>query len=63
MKAAKIIRATLHLLIVVPIWWYLLVTILRGINASDLTWFLFWVYIPVAALCHTLGIIVEKAEK
>lgn len=35
-------------LITAHIWFYLLYQILTAINASELTWFLFWVYVPVS---------------
>jgi len=37
----------LGLFINMPIWLYLLYKILQAIEASELTWFLFIIYIPV----------------
>jgi hypothetical protein len=36
-----------RLAIILPIWYYLLYQILRRVEATDLMWFLFWVYVPV----------------
>lgn len=37
----------LRLLIVSPIWFYLVWYLLKSVNASQLAFFLFWVYMPV----------------
>jgi len=58
MKAAKTISVMLQILIIMPIWWFLLITILRAINASELTWFLFWIYVPVSVLVAVIREIV-----
>lgn len=44
--AFAIIRA----LVTQPIWYYLLYKILQAVKASDLMWFLFWVYLPVGII-------------
>ena len=38
----------LAIFITTPIWYYLLYEILVYIHASQLMWFLFWVYLPVS---------------
>ena len=50
MKIVSAICSILAVCIVAPIWYYLLYKILTAIQASELTWFLFWIYIPVALL-------------
>ena len=50
MKKSKIITLLLGLFITGPIWYYLLYKILQGVNASELMWFLYWVYVPVAII-------------
>lgn len=39
--------AILRILVTQPIWYYLLYKILQAVEATDLMWFLFWVYLPV----------------
>lgn len=51
----------LQLLVVQPIWYYLLYQILLLVHATDIMWFLFWVYLPVAILVLILGRIFEYA--
>lgn len=47
MKKVQIVAALLQMFIVLPIWFYLLYKILFFVNASELMWFLFWIYIPL----------------
>ena len=48
MNKLKIINGLLAIFVGLPIWFYILYQILDAINASELTWFLFWVYLPVS---------------
>jgi hypothetical protein len=56
----KAINAILVLLISAPIWYYLLYQILVRVNASELMFFLYWVYMPVAILASIIGKISES---
>lgn len=47
MKGLKILPGLLHLIVTFPIWYYLLYQVLVRVQASELMWFLFWVYMPV----------------
>ena len=47
MKTSKIIMVLLFLFSTGPIWYYLLYKILQAVNASELMWFLYWIYLPV----------------
>ncbi len=40
-----------------PIWYYLLYMILKAIEADKLTWFLFWVYVPIGLFVSGIGIV------
>lgn len=42
--------ALLQIFVADAIWFYLLFQILSRVGASDLMWFLFWVYTPVRVL-------------
>ena len=50
----KKIAGLLALFVTLPIWYYLLYKILLAVNASELMWFLFWVYFPASILVNTL---------
>jgi hypothetical protein len=39
--------AIIRILVTQPIWYYLLYKVLQSVEATDLMWFLFWVYFPV----------------
>ena len=54
MKAAKVISAILTLLITVPIWVYLIYQIMVRVQASELMWFLFWIYVPAHILANVI---------
>lgn len=40
------IGAAIAVFITMPIWYFLLYTLLKAANVDRLCWFLFWVYIP-----------------
>lgn len=50
----------LALFISTSIWYYILYQILVAIKASELTWFLFWVYVPVGFIVSILAKIVGQ---
>lgn len=43
-----------------PIWFYLLYQVLVRVNASELMWFLYWVYVPVALLVAAIQNMLEE---
>lgn len=47
-----IIAGVATILVVMPIWYYLLYSVLVRVNASELMWFLYWVYVPVGLISH-----------
>lgn len=50
----KLIGGLLALFITMPIWYFLLYRVLQSVNASELMWFLYWIYLPVGVLVQTL---------
>ncbi len=59
----KTIMAILSVLIVAPIWFYLLYCILVRVEASELMWFLFWIYIPVAVMVAVMRELIKESYK
>lgn len=49
--------------IYLPIWIFMMYRILKTIKADDLTWFLFWVYIPLVFIVTILLKISEVETK
>lgn len=47
MKALSVIAGLATLFVTLPIWYYLLYQVLSKVQATELMWFLFWVYVPV----------------
>ena len=60
MNKLKIVNGMVAAFLLVPIWLYLLHSILTAINASDLQWFLFWAYFPLHLFVAFVSKIVEK---
>jgi len=55
----KAIVLILSVFITLPIWLYLLYKILVLVNATELMWFLYWIYFPVAFLAHIVTKLLE----
>jgi hypothetical protein len=60
-KKTKIgcVLGLLSVLITQPLWFWLLYQILVRVQASELMWFLYWVYVPFAL---TLSILFKAVE-
>lgn len=54
-KRYLIIRTLLIIFVNLPIWYYLMYKVLQYVQASDLMWFLYWVYVPVGLLISIIG--------
>jgi hypothetical protein len=54
---------TLSILITYPIWYYLLYKILQYVQATDLMWFLYWVYVPVTLVISVASEFITKHMK
>ena len=59
MKKLKATRALLAVFVGLPIWFYLIYQILERVHASELMWFLFWVYLPVNIILVFIGKLIE----
>jgi hypothetical protein len=59
MKKLKIVQGLLAVFITLPLWFVLLYRLLDSTEANELTWFLYWVYVPVATLVNGIGRIFE----
>lgn len=56
----KTLISTLMILVGAPIWYYLLYKILVGVNATELMWFLYYIYVPVGLFGTIASKIVDK---
>jgi hypothetical protein len=61
MNKAKIINGILSISVVMPIWIYLWYKVLNMVGATDIMWFLFWVYVPVSFIVATIKIIADES--
>lgn len=55
MNKARVISALLSLFVSLPIWFWLIYQILLRVDASELMFFLFWVYVPVTVFAQLLA--------
>jgi hypothetical protein len=62
MKAMQTISALLSLIITMPIWFYLLYQVLVRVQATELMFFLFWIYFPVVMLTGILSNIAKSGK-
>lgn len=62
MKAWKIVSGLVAMFVVMPIWYYLLYQILVRVQASELMWFLYWIYFPVGIFMGVLTKIIETQK-
>lgn len=52
---AKTTKAILAIFITMPIWYYLMYKILVGVNATELMWFLFIIYVTIGLFVSILN--------
>ncbi len=62
MKSAKTISGILTVFLTMPIWYYLLYKILGSVNATELMWFLYWIYLPVNFFIQTVAKLSEGSK-
>lgn len=55
MGKMKVISALVSIFMTLPIWFYLLHEVLTAVSASDLSWFLYWVYVPASLFAGILA--------
>jgi hypothetical protein len=55
----ELIIGLLSCCITTPIWYFLLYQILKRVNATELMFFLFWVYVPASILATIITNIFE----
>jgi hypothetical protein len=60
MNKSKIVMVLLTIFVTLPSWFYLLYTILKAINASELTWFIFYIYLPSSVFISILAKVIDK---
>ena len=60
MKAAKIVAGVISLGVTLPIWLYLLYKLLENGQATELMWFLYWIYVPASVV---VGVITRAILK
>jgi len=63
MKAMQLIAGLLALFVTLPIWFYLMFKILQGVNATELMWFLYWIYLPAHLFMATVQKVAEISER
>lgn len=62
MKGLKIFVALVGLCITLPIWFFLVYTMLCAIHPDRLVWFLFWAYIGADVVMSTLVAVINNSD-
>ena len=60
MSKMKVIKTIISVLLTTPLWFYLIYKILILVEATELMWFLFWIYIPASLIVITLSFLIEE---
>jgi len=59
----KLVRFLIPTFVSLPIWFYLNYQVLLRVEATELMWFLFWIYIPATVFTVIVAAISEVASK
>jgi len=59
-KKLTILNGMIHAFLLLPIWLYLLHSLLTAANATDVQWLLFYVYVPLHLFVSFVNEIVKK---
>lgn len=62
MKELKVFLGLITVFITIPIWYYLLYKILIAVDATDLMFFLYWVYLPFNLFAHAIQKLIENVK-
>jgi hypothetical protein len=62
-QSLKAIAISIAFTINLPIWFYLLYRILQAVGASELMWFLYWVYVPFSMFVGGVTKLAELDER
>lgn len=63
MMAFEVIAGLVTIFITAPIWYFLQYRVLQMVGATDLMWFLFWVYVPVGIFASIVFKLASLARK
>jgi hypothetical protein len=63
MKRARVISALIAVFITIPIWFFLMYKVLQAINAGELMWFLYWVYVPFSVVVNIITHMTANSDK
>ena len=58
----KVLGILIGLFISVPIWFYLLFQILVAVDANELMWFLYWIYLPATIFGSIAAKLTEESK-
>ena len=46
-----------------PVWLFLMYKVLAAVGASDLMWFLFWLYVPLSVGLHVISRMIQAGAE
>ena len=59
----KVLRFLIPMGVSLPIWFYLTYHVLLRVDATELMWFLFWIYVPAVIFSLIVSAIFEMGDK
>jgi hypothetical protein len=62
MRGLKIIAILGAVCLTMPIWFFLLYRILIAVNATELMWFLYWIYLPASLIVNIISQIIVGSK-
>lgn len=62
MKSMRIVAGLVVVFITIPIWYFILYTILSALHVDRLVWFLYWIYIPFGVFVSIVEKFTEKKD-
>lgn len=63
MSPYRRMQGVFHFFVSLPIWFYLLHTLLSASHVDRLVWFLFWIYVPVGFVTAIFGAAADSEDR
>jgi hypothetical protein len=60
MGKLKVVNGLLAVFVTLPLWLGIMYKVLETIEASELLWFMFWIYVPVSVLVSGISRLLDN---
>ena len=62
MKKIKILTGVCMIFLTLPMWYWLFYQILERVEATELMWFIYWAYVPIALFLAVVKAVLDSIE-